>query len=209
MAISRDEERKYNYHAVFSVIKAYNDDNPQAPITFIHGGSSAVFAFVGRKVQIKQRQKSPNGTINENITQAIVPNALIPTGILRNRYGIYPVSGELEVGAFAGGRRKQGVNYTNISGMFPEDVNAVALCLGYAEDYTKPIPDASVIHQNIVDLIGRIGPYTYLRILKQLVMHVTNLMLIDPQAHEHAERYLKLLQNEYDVLKKQKLMGRI
>ncbi len=205
--LSEDQEDKNKGETVYSVINEFNKENPKDAVNFIHGGSSAPFAFMGQSVLVKRRVRKPKAKSEEQATKAVIPNALIPTGILRKRYGAYPVSGELDIGAFAGGVRRQGVNYSSISGLTPEDSDNIYTCLNYAENYTQPLSDPAVFHENIIKLIRGMAPANYVRTLKQLMMHVTNLMLMDPNAKQFADKYIKLLKNEYYNLQQRKFSG--
>ena len=113
---------------------------------------------------------------NRESVNKVIPNALIPTGLLRKTYGVYPVSGELEIGAFSYGSRKCALNYHYLSGVKPtyqglmEAYNSAKL--------SNRVPSEETIHEAIDTTIRRMDSYLYLRSLKILLMHMTNLILL-------------------------------
>lgn len=159
-------------------------------IKFIHGGSSSVFAFVGKSVYVTDE-------MNQTTTKEI-PFSLIPTGMLRKKYNIYPVSGELEIGTFNYGKRKAGINYHFLSGM---DVSYQGVCetLTYAK-LSNRIVTVDRIHQHILSLIGHLSPDYFHRSLKMLHMAITNLMLIDVNGEQAGKKYIMLLIEKYQEL---------
>ncbi|STX27785.1 Uncharacterised protein [Legionella beliardensis] len=176
-------------------IKDYNkQSDPSNAIKFVHGSSSAIFAFIGKEVTVQQK--------NRESVNKVIPNALIPTGFLRKSYGVYPVSGELEIGAFSYGSRKCALNYHYLSGVKPTYQGLLAAY--NSAKLSNRVPSEETIHETIATTIKCIDKYLYLRSLKMLLMHMTNLMLISKNKQEaelFANRCIHLLKNKYQQLK--------
>lgn len=189
---------------VFKQIKDYNENifrRDKDRIKFMHGGSSAALIMMKKKVKVEVAVER-NGQ-KEIIDKTMeIPLSLIPTGLLRKRYGIYPLSGELDAGSFAFGKRKNGFNYNHISGMEPSE-EGVGIVTGYAENFSEVFVNPTIIQQNIEQLIITMDSHRYIRNLKMLVMQVSNLMVLDPNSTQLADRYLSMLDAEYNVLKKE------
>ena len=181
---------------ILNKIQSYNQKNKWHPIQFIHGSSSAVFSFLGKKVTVTNSQGQ--------LVTKVIPHALIPSGILRKQYGVYPFSGEQEYGTFGlhTNSRREGINYNSISGMLP-DKHGEHVTLRYATQYSAPLLDVDKIDQKIKENIFNLSSNNYLRSLKVLLMITTNLMLIDPKfGKEKSFCYHELLLNEYVALLK-------
>lgn len=159
----KNPESRY-IHAIFVKIQEYNkkqDENAQ--IQFLHGGSSALFAFIGL-----------------TIAEKTIPAALIPTGILRKKYGVYPVSGEQEIGVYQYGERKAALNYQNLSGM-DTSLHGVTTTYDYANN-SKRIISRDKLHENILIHIKYMTIRDYVRSLKMLLLDMTNLVLLFPES---------------------------
>ncbi|QLZ68871.1 hypothetical protein FOLKNPGA_01651 [Legionella sp. PC1000] len=189
MKAKKESQEELQIKRIFGIVEEYNQDPKKEPIQFIHGGSSAPFAFMGKTVSTRQGTQE-------------IPQSLIPTGILRKKYGIYPISGELSKGVFGtAGSRKLGVNYDSLSGMGTK-VSDIEVVYGFA-NRSKRHTDIHSFHQNMENLITQISPATYLTVLKMLVMTATNLMIMDANGgNEKRGYYLQLLQNEKENLLK-------
>lgn len=191
----KEEAKTESIETVFKIIEDYNRDKDTADkIKFIHGGSSAFLAFIGKKTHF---QDSKGNTI-----EAVIPSALIPTGVLRKKYGVYPISGELGFGAFGFNQsRRTGINYSAISGMLADEYG-LSIARGYAFG-AKGMVDIASMHGQLTDTIVYMKKYNYISRLKMLVMLSTNLMLMDPGGAElNAKNYLQLLQTEYETFLK-------
>jgi hypothetical protein len=177
----------------------YNQSHRLSPIRFIHGGSSAAFAFFGQKVRVINQ--------DDQIEERTIPRSLIPSGILRKYYGVYPFSGENDLGTYGlggGGSRRSGINYSSISGMRANQ-RGIDTALSYAERYAAPTLSIEDLDKQIKDLILKMTPGNYLRSLKKLLQLINNMMLIAPiEGNANVRVYKKLLLNEYSVLSKNK-----
>jgi hypothetical protein len=169
-------------------IRQHNAAHPAETIKFVHGSTSAAFAFMGKEII------TPAGE------RTAIAKAFIPTGQLRKRYGVYPVSGELAMGAFGvGGVRKVGINHSAISGMVADE-EGLGVALNYAQNFTGRMVDVKKIHKNIEQLISEFTPENFIVHLKLLAMQITNVLLIDPEAHQKADVYLQRINNEYNAI---------
>ena len=172
-------------------IEVYNSSHSKTDkIRFVHGCLSGIFAFMDREVFFEGERK-------------VVPQALIPSGILRKKYGLYPLSGELGRGVFGQegiDARKGGVNYCHISGMDAK-ASGLTVAASYAEGGCR-FTGIESIHEKIEKLIVGIRKDNYIRSLKELMMHVTNIMIMDPHAPSYATRYIDLLVFKFNELKK-------
>jgi hypothetical protein len=180
-----DDEREEATKQILSVINIYNQDKEGGDqIKFIHGGSSARLAIVGKDTAFI------NYKTKETI-KAHIPLAIFPDGILRKKYGIHPLSGERGPGTFGNGSRKIGINYTHVSGM-PITEEGIEVVLTYAT------LKKSHIHHEILSCIYSIDPEHYILSLKKLVMYAANLSIVNPtSASKNADNYMGLCKNEY------------
>jgi hypothetical protein len=183
---STDTSKDKDADPIFNVINQYNTacDEDTKQIKFIHGGSSAALAFVGKTVKVTHPKESEI---------VVVPYALMPIRILRE-YGLHPMSGELGTGTFAFGSRKQGVNDNTLPGMKP-DKEGVKTCYRHAMA-AKRFVNVEEVHRLTLDTILEIQQGVYVRSLKKLLTYLTNMMMLDPEGSKKAEDYLNLLQNE-------------
>lgn len=185
--MQRKDEIKSQDSSIKEAIRMYNLAHPDSPVTFVHGSSSAIFAYMGRRVTL------PNGD------EKVIPYAIIPTGTLRIDFGVHPISGELNLGTFGvTGSRKSAINYAAISGYSAEDADRT---LKYAHDYSTRKFDTEVIEQNIEKLISRMDQTNYVRSLKEIVMQATNLMLLNTNISNKEYRYIDMLNDKLAKLK--------
>lgn len=180
--MQRKDDPKTQDPSIKEAILAYNLVHPDSPITFVHGSSSAIFAYMGRRVTL------PNGD------EKVIPYAIIPTGTLRIDFGVHPISGELNLGTFGlTGSRKSGINYAAISGYSAEDADRT---LRYAHVYSARKFNTEKIEQNIEMLISKIDQTNYTRSLKEIVMQATNLMLLNKNISNKEYYYIDILNDK-------------
>lgn len=187
--VSDDEKEK-----ITNTLTEYNSTHPdEEKVDFMHGTSSAVLEFIGKKVTVTHQ--------NNSIEEKTIPDALIPTGKLRKEYGVYPISGELGVGTFGmKGRRREGINYSAISGMPPNELG-VDTVMTYATGGAQ-VRNIDDIHQIIKGMITKLDQGNYIRYLKMLTMEATIMMQMDPNAKSSVDDYIRLLRNEQQALMK-------
>lgn len=187
--VSDDEKEK-----ITQSLEEYNATHADdEKISFMHGTGSAVLEFVGKKVKVART--------DDSVEEKTIPDALIPTGKLRKEFGVYPISGELGVGTFGmKGRRKEGLNYSAISGMTPNELG-VDTVMTYATGGAQ-VRNANDIQQIIKGMITKLDQGNYVRYLKMLTMEATILMQMDPNAKSSIDDYIRLLRNEQQALMK-------
>jgi hypothetical protein len=196
---------------MFDKINKYNDGKkPEEQIKFLHGGSSAALAFMGKEVLVPKRTKTKiNRDENKDerashfveteviqLQRETLDKKLYATGILRKKFGVYPIGGELGVGTFGAGSgvRREGVNYKNISGMDPTP-DGVKETYKYARA-AKRFKSIEELHVRIKKIIIHMNYDSAIRSLKKLHMEVTNMMLMDPNGKEKKDFYINLILNE-------------
>jgi hypothetical protein len=177
---------------IHNQVAEYNETHEEADrIKFIHGGSSAVLSFIGREISVSDEKQV--------LTRRIIPKALLPFGILRKRYGVYPFSGEMEIGAFNYGSRKAGINHKFLSGM-DATFEGLETVYEYANNSKRPC-HAKLIHQSIISLIEHMSHHDFVRSLKMLLMQMTNIMLIADDGAYASTEYFDLLQHRREALR--------
>lgn len=196
---SNNQNNQY-VETIHTRVSSYNQSQAEEnQIRFVHGSSSAVFAFFGRKVTVRESGAS--------VTRCI-PMALIPTGMLRKKYGVYPVTGELEIGVFGYGSRKRALNFHYLSGVSPT-ITGIKEVVQYAQTANR-FQSVKSIHEAILSTIANMNRGLYLRSLKMLLMHMTNMLLLSEDTRAAAEtgkQYLQMLDSQYERLKECQIDG--
>lgn len=175
------ERRGVDY--ILDIISKYNRlKSEEDGIKFIHGGTSANLAFIGRIATVTRFKASEILTI---------PHALIPSKQLRKKYGIDLHLHQLSM-------KKDALNYKYLLGAVANS-DGISMCYQQANN-VNPIK-ISEIHRVVVTTILEMEPTTYIRSLKKLLTLMTSLILMDPSADEKIEHYLALLENVRKNLK--------
>jgi hypothetical protein len=167
------------------ISKIHTSQSLVKKVKWIHGTSSSIFAFMEKLEQ----------------------SAIIPTGILRKKYNLSPLSGELGNGTInvLNGSRKSGVNYKFLSGMGTLQKGNIQTAWNYARTFSQFELDKVVaeFRQTITNIEIMMQPETmnstgnnvYSGRLKKLFLLVLQLKLVVSQAYlkEDYERLNNLL----------------
>lgn len=176
------------HHLIKQQIDEYNLRH-EDKITFIHGGSSIPFSFMGKALIFTDKY-------GQSISKTI-PYALIPTGILRKSYSLYPVVGELGTGTFGlRGRRKEGINYQALSGADPSNKEALKTAVDYSTLGYQSISSDS-LYLAMQKTVLTIDENNYLTHLKKIEMLAQNFILMGGKPTQaDISNFLSYLENE-------------